>query len=311
MHLSRRFLSFFGMAALSLVLFSCAGTNSRVAFLAAERPRDEQFRTELKNEPSTLNISIEASAAELGDILNRVTPKELYKGSTRTRGLTADILRNGPIVVSAADNYVYLTVPITISLSYGMFETPAISSKLKFRLNARVTPDWKICADVSYMGLSDLFAEEVGIGPLSIKPRGTVEGITQPLQQTLSDLVSRKLNEKFPLREQVARVWGASQKPILLDRNYSAWLRVTPREVQMYPLYARDNRVKLSVGLKSLADLVVGPEPPARAPVPLPGLGQASGTDRTFRIALNTDLYYRDVLNIASPLLLNRELGSD
>jgi len=192
-----------------------------------------------------------------------------------------------------------------------MFETPAISSKLKFRLNARVTPDWKICADVSYMGLSDLFAEEVGIGPLSIKPRGTVEGITQPLQQTLSDLVSRKLNEKFPLREQVARVWGASQKPILLDRNYSAWLRVTPREVQMYPLYARDNRVKLSVGLKSLADLVVGPEPPARAPVPLPGLGQASGTDRTFRIALNTDLYYRDVLNIASPLLLNRELGSD
>jgi len=138
-----------------------------------------------------------------------------------------------------------------------------------------------------------------------------VEEITQPLQRTLSDLINRKLNGKFPLESRVAGIWNDVQKPILLDRNYNAWLVVTPREVLLYPLYARNNRVKLSVGLKSFAELVMGPEPPARAPVPLPGLKPANGADRTFRVALNTDLYYRDILNIASPLLLNKELGNN
>jgi len=300
-----------GMAMLALTLISCAGVRSNVIPLNAERPKDAAFRIVLNKEMSTLNIDVEASAGELGDTLSRIMARELYRGSTRTRGLTADILRNGPVAVSAVDNYLYLTIPISMSLSYGGFETPAIATKLKFRLNPRVTPDWKINVDAYYAGLGDLLAEEVGIGPLSIKPRGIVEEITQPLQRTLSDLINRKLNGKFPLESRVAGIWNDVQKPILLDRNYNAWLVVTPREVLLYPLYARNNRVKLSVGLKSFAELVMGPEPPARAPVPLPGLKPANGADRTFRVALNTDLYYRDILNIASPLLLNKELGSN
>ncbi len=311
MHLSRKILSLLGTAALALTLFSCAGTNPRIASLAAERPRDEAFRTELKKEVSTLNIGIEASTSELSENLNRIVPRELYRGSTRTRGLTADILRNGPIDVSASDNYIYLTLPVSMSLGYGSFETPPVATRLKFRLNARVTPDWKINADVHYMGLSDLMAEEVGIGPFSIKPRSIVDGITQPLQQTLSSLINRKLNEKFPLRVQVAEVWNAARKPFLLDKNYNAWLKLSPREVMIYPLYAWNNQIRLSLGLKSYADLVVGPEPPAQEARPLPMLTQATGADRTFRVALNTDLFYRDIVNIATPLLLNKELGSD
>lgn len=296
---------------LALILFSCGSVDAGAEPVTAERPVEEAFRSELKKELSTLNVAIGASASELAVTLNRVVAKELYKGSTRTKGLTADVLRNGPIVVSAADNYLYLTIPISMSLSYGIFETPALATKLKFKLNAKVTPDWKVIAEVYYTGLSDPLADEVGIGPISIKPRSIVEGITQPVQRTLSELIGRKLGEKFPLKVQVAKVWNAAQKPILLDKKYNAWLRITPREVLLYPLYAHNNEVKLSVGLKSFAEVVVGPEPPARTIVPLPDLKLVSGTDRTFRVALNTDLFYKDILNIASPLLLNKEFGSD
>jgi hypothetical protein len=300
-----------GALTLCLTLAACAGVNSGVKPLTAERPKDEAFRTELKRELSSLNITVEASAGELADMLNRVTPRELYKGSTKTKGLTADILRNGPIVVSAADNFIYLTIPISLSLSYSMFETPAITTKLRFKLRPSVTPDWKVNAEVYYMGLSDLLAEEVGIGPLSIRPRSIVEGVTQPVQRTLTDLVARRLNEKFPLRAEVAKVWNSAQQPVLLDKNYSAWLRITPRELLLYPFYAQNNQVRLSVGLTSFAELVVGPQPAARPPVPLPSLKLVNGADRTFRVALNTDLFYKDLLAIATPLLLNKELGSD
>ncbi|MRR07408.1 MAG: DUF4403 family protein, partial [Deltaproteobacteria bacterium] len=277
----------------------------------AESPRGETFRTTLKKEMSNLNVSIEASSDELSKTLNQTLRKELYKGSTKTRGLTADIVRNGPIAVSAADNYLYFTLPVTMSLSYGMFETPAIPLKLKFRANPRITPDWKLKTEIYYLGLSDLLAEDVGIGPLSIKPRSIMEGITQPLQQGLSETIGKKIQDKFPLKNQITKVWNAAQKPISANRKYNAWLKVTPREVMMSPLRTRNNRITLSVGIKSFAEMVVGPEPAAQPLVPLPNLKLVNTFDKSFRIALNTDLFYRDLLTIASPLLLDKEFTSD
>jgi hypothetical protein len=292
--------------ALTLPAFSGASQS-----LTAERPRDEVFRTALKKEISTLNVPIEVTSEEVGKVLNQSIRRELYKGSTRTRGVTADILRNGPIVVSAADNYIYFTLPVTMSLSYGMFETPATPLKLKFRANPRITPDWKLNAEICYMGLSDLLAEETGIGPISMKPRSIMEGITQPLQHLLSDLINRKINEKFPLKSQVAKVWNAAQKPVSVDKSRNAWLKLTPREVMLSPLNTRDNRIRLNVGINAFSEMVVGPEPPAALPVPLPNLKLVNTFGRNFRIALNADLFFADMLRIASPLLLDKEFSSD
>lgn len=278
---------------------------------AAVTPGDEAFRTALKKEISTLNVPIEVTSGEVATLLNQAIRRELYKGSTKTRGVTADILRNGPITVSAADNYIYFTLPVTMSLSCGMFETAAIPLKLKFRAVPRVSADWKLNTEIHYMGLSDLLAEETGIGPLSIRPRKIVEEITRPLQQVLSDLINRKINEKFPLKSQVAKAWNAAQKPVSVDKGRNAWLKLTPRDVLLSPLQTRDNRIRLSVGINSFAELEVGPEPAAPAPVPLPNLKLVNTLDRSFRISLNADLPYRDILKIAAPLLLNRSFDSD
>ena len=304
----KRMLSPFVPVSLALTLAACSGVRPS---LTAEQPKEEVFRTELKKETSTLHVPVEASSAELARTLNQMIGKEIFRGSTRYSGLTADILRNGPMAVSAADNYLYLTVPISMTLKYGMFETPALSFQLKFKLNATVTPDWKLNAELYYMGLSDLLAEELRIGPLSIKPRSIVEGITQPVQKALSDVISRQINDRYPLKTQVARVWNAAQKPVLLDKNYNAWLRLTPRAVMLYPLSAQNNRVRLSVGINAYAELVVGPEPAHLPPVPLPNLKTSNSFDRNFRIALNADLYYKDILSIASPLLLNKAFDAD
>ena len=288
-------------------LCSCAG----VTHLTAERPRDEAFRTVLKREASTLNIPIEASTDDIARLLNQTIRKDLYKGSTKTRGLTADVVRNGPIVVTAADNFLYVTLPVSMSLSYGMLETPAVSLSMRFKATAGVSPDWRLHSEIYYLGLSDLLAEDVGVGPFSLKPRLIVEGFTQPVQRLVSDLLTQKINDLFPLKKQVARVWDTARKPVLLDRNYSAWLKLTPREVMMYPLTAQKNRVRLSVGISAFAELVVGPEPAAQPPVPLPDLKLVNTFDKTFRITLNADLYYRDLLAIAAPLLLNKRFDAD
>jgi hypothetical protein len=277
----------------------------------AEKPKVESFRTALNKETSTINIPIEMSTAELAKILNVSVPKELYKGSTKTKGISADILRSGSIVISAADNFIYITLPVTMSLSYGMFETQPLSMKLKFRVTASVTPDWRINTDIFYLGVSDLLAENVGVGPISFNPRSIVDGITQPVQKAVSGLIAQKINEQLPLKTQVAKVWERAQTPILLDKTYKTWLKLTPQEVMLFPLNAQNNRVKLSLGISTFAEVVVGPEPAAQARRPLPNLKLVNTFDKTFRIALNADIFYKDLRDIAVPLLLNKKFDSD
>ena len=191
----------------TLMLCSCAG----VTPLTAERPRDEAFRTVLRKEASTLNIPLEASTDDIARVLNQTVRKQLYKGSTTTSGVAVDVVRNGQIAVSASDNFLYVTLPIAMSLSYGMFETQTIPLRLKFKATAGITADWRVHTEIYYLGLSDLLADDVGIGPLSFKPRSIVEGITQPVQRMLSDLLAQKINDLFPLKIQVASVWSRAQ----------------------------------------------------------------------------------------------------
>jgi hypothetical protein len=127
----------------------------------------------------------------------------------------------------------------------------------------------------------------------------------------LSDLVAEKTNKLLPLKTQVAKVWNTAQTPILLDKKYKTWLKLTPREVMLYPLYAQNNRVKLSIGVSTFAEVVVGPEPVAQPMRPLPDLKLVNTFDKTFRIALNADVFYRDLRAIAAPLLLDKQFDSD
>jgi Domain of unknown function (DUF4403) len=299
-------LSLLAASLLATTICSCASKP-----LVAERPLEEAFRMELKREVSTLNVPIETSTYDLARVLNRTLRSELYKGSTRTSGLTADVLRNGDISISAADNYLYITVPITMSLSYRMFETPSVPLKLKFRVYAGVSSDWRVRTEVHYLGLSDLMAEEVGIGFVKFKPRKIVDDVTLPLQQMLSAQITQNINDLFPLKAQIANVWNTAHKPVLLDKNYNAWLKLTPSEVLHYPMYAHNNSVKLSVGISTFAELVVGPEPASQSPSALPDLKLVNTFDKTFRVALKTDLFYRDLRSIASTLLLNKPFEND
>lgn len=299
------------LTALTLLVAPLLSARAGDKPLTAEKPAVESFRTALNKETSTLNIPIEMSTAELAKILNISVRKELYKGSTKTKGMSADVLRNGPIVITAADNFLYITMPVTMSLSYSMFETQPVSMKLKFRATASVTPDWLLHTDIFYLGVSELLAEDIGVGPLSFKPRSIIDSITQPVQKLLSDLVAQKINEQLPLKTQVAKVWDTAQTPILLDKTYKTWLKLTPRDVMLFPLYAQNNRVKLSLGISTFAEITVGPEPVAQVKRPLPNLKLVNTFDKTFRIALNADIFFKDLRAVAAPQLLNKQFDSD
>jgi hypothetical protein len=290
-------------------LAACSTVNSGTARISAQPPKEEALRIDQKKDPSCLVVSLEVSARELSDALNRSVPRELYRGTADSGGASSHVLRNGAIRITAADNYLRVAVPIALSFQYGILETPRLPTTLKFRISPKLSADWRLDPDLRFDGFGEQLPQEVKIGPVSLAPRSTAERLAQPVQQKLSSLIAGKLNEKFPLRREVSNLWERFQKPIRLDQRYNAWLVLTPQDLSLFPLYAQKDELKLTLGLTTLADVVVGPEPQVRQPQPLPRLKLGTVSDRKFRLSLNSELFYDDLLKIASPLLLNREIG--
>ncbi|MFA5353355.1 MAG: DUF4403 family protein, partial [Thermodesulfovibrionales bacterium] len=239
--------------------------------------------------PSSINLSVETSAADLAAIVNRSLPKELYKGQGGL-GTSVTVLRTGPAAVTATDNYVYLALPVKLTFSYALYESYPLRAELRFKAKVNVTPDWRLRTELYYTGLSDNLADRFSLGPLSLKPKNMVENITQPVQKLLAPIIDSKINDAVQLRAKVAPIWQNAFAPTLVSKEFSAWLKLTPERIVMSPLLTAGNQIRLSLGVITGAEITVGSKPAAAPVKALPPVQQFPAFDKSFHIRLGTDI---------------------
>jgi len=260
--------------------------------------------------PSSINLSVETTAADLAAIVNRSLPKDLYKGQGGL-GTTVTVLRTGAVIVSAADNFVYFTLPVQLTFGYAFYESYPLRTGLKFKARVSVTPDWRLKTELYYTGLSDNLAESFNLGPLSLKPKTMVENVMQPVQRMLAPIIDAKVNESIQLRTKVAPIWQNAFTPLLVSKEFSTWLKLTPEKIVMSPLITANNRIQLSVGVITGTAITVGPKPVAAPVKPLPPVQQLPSFDKRFHVQLATDIFLADLVKALNPVLIDKTFGDD
>jgi hypothetical protein len=259
---------------------------------------------------SSINLSVEAPAADLSAIVNQSLPKDLYKGQAGL-GTAVTVQRTGPVVITASDNFIYLTLPVQLVFSYGFYESYPLRAGLRFKARVNVTPDWRLKTELYYTGLSDNLADTLKLGPLSLKPKNVVEGITQPVQRLLAPIIDNKVNDAVQLRAKVAPLWQNAFTPTMVSKEFSTWLKLTPEKIVMSPLLATNNQISLSIGVITGAAITVGPKPAATPARPLPPVQQLPAFDKNFNIQLATDIFFEDLVTALNPVLLDKTFGED
>ena len=260
--------------------------------------------------PSSISVRIEASAADLATIINQSLPKELYKGQGGL-GTSVTVVRTGPVLVSASDNYVFFTVPVQLTFKYALYESYPLRAGLRFKAKVNVASDWRLKTELYYTGLSDNLADTFKVGPLSLQPKSMVENVTQPVQRALAPIIDNKVNDSLQLKGKVNRLWQNAFTPTLVNKDFSAWLRLTPQSVVMTPLLAANNQIQFSIGVITGAEITVGPKPAAAPVKALPPVQLFPAFDKSFRIQLATDVIFADLVNALNPVLLDKTFGDD
>jgi hypothetical protein len=260
--------------------------------------------------PSSINLNVETSAADLAAIINRALPKELYKGQGGL-GTSVTVLRTGPVAVSATGNFVYLTLPVQLTFGYALYESYPLRAGLRFKARASVTPDWRLKTELYYTGLSDNLADTFSLGPLSLNPKTMVDNISQPVQRMLAPIVDARVNDAIQLRAKIAPLWQHAFSPMQVSKEFSAWLQLTPEKIVMSSLLAANNHIQLSVGVITGAAITVGPKPAAATVKALPPVQQLPAFDKRFHIQFVTDIFFADLVTALNPVLLGKTFGND
>jgi hypothetical protein len=259
---------------------------------------------------SVINLSVDTTAADLNRIVNKSLQKELYKGNGGL-GTSVEVLRTGPVLITAANDFVYMTLPVQVSFGYGMFTSVPLRTELRFKAKITPTVDWRLNTELYFTGISDGLADTLKLGPISLKPRSMVDGITQPVQKLLAPIINTKINEAVKLREKIVPLWQSAFTPVQVDKNFSAWLKLVPERIVLSQLQAANNKLHLSVGLVTSAEITLGPQPTAVPARPLPAAQLVSTVDNRFHIRLGTDIYFEDLVTALNPMLLDKTFGDD
>lgn len=260
--------------------------------------------------PSSINLTVETSATNLSAIINQSLPTELYK-SRGGVGTGVKLSRIAPVSVTASDNYIHLNIPVQLVLFSGFYESPALRADLRFKTRVDVTPDWRLKTEVYYTGLSDNVPQTMKIGPISMNPRSILESITLPVQRIIAPVIDSKINDAVQLKNKVSPLWQNAFNPILLNKEFSIWLKLTPDKILMTPLSASSNNISLSIGIITGAEVTVGRKPSSSDPKSLPAVQQISSFDKSFHIQVPTNIFFSDLVTALNPVLLDKTFGDD
>lgn len=237
---------------------------------------------------SSIRVPIAVDIRLIEDIAEAKLPRDLSRrqGVDAGGGAMADIVvrRTGRLTAEARDGKIHLQVPVAAHIvanapTHGLFglmargKRQAIETRAAFTIHAEiglgVDAQWNLATTTA----ATLVWEEdpvVPIGPLNVK-LSTLAGdsIGQQFAGVVQTLDER-LREQIPTRSLVSRAWTAAFRSLPIGERGDLWLSLQPTGAFIGDIRARDGMVALEAGIRGVFRVVVGAQPGAIAPTPLP-----------------------------------------
>ena len=76
-------------------------------------------------------------------------------------------------------------------------------------------------------------------------------------------------------------------------------------------MVAANNRLSVSIGLVTAAEIVIGPKPAPVPPGPLPQIQLLGTFDNQFHIQLAVNIFFTDLVTALNPILIDKTFGDD
>ena len=284
----------------------------------------DPLQTVVQQQLSAINIPVEVPLAEIQKALNAQLQGLLYEDNSlednNKDNVMIKVWKREDVRLEAGGNLIGIRVPIRVwaKVRYGFdrfgiriydVRETDFEMDVKFVSQIAVTPEWQVQTKTSPAGFDWVRKPFVKFGPIEIPVAPTVGRIIDGQQESLAARLDDQVRNELPIRKYVDQAWTLMQTPVQVSEAYQTWLKVTPTEVLITPLVAREGKVRALVGIKGYTETIIGrkPEPGSTA---LPPLQVTDSIPDEFSVGISGEISHAYATQLVSKQFVNQKFGS-
>jgi hypothetical protein len=215
-------------------------------------------------------------------------------------------------------NKLSCTLPLKIWAQTGFKKTVlGITAQQYYQANGAITVklttyfqlsnDWKLTTYTSLDSYTWTEKPTINVAGFAMPVTTIADIVINSMKKTINNSINEAVAENLNIKSIMEETWKKAQEPILIDKNYDAWLKITPEKIYSTAISNSGNNLNLNMGMDAVIEANVGKKPvsPKKLP-PLPNYQQVSQIKPNFNIRLSVDMDMKKIKEIAQKEILGK-----
>ncbi len=305
------------ISALSVLLFSSCKTR-----LNTTKPAESYLPLRVDNKVSTMAVTVDLDIPELEKTVNKNLKGILYEDSKfEDDNLMMKVTKTNDFKFSVKENTITCDLPVSVWVRTGYKKDLLITTAEGYYeatgdLIANVSIDFSVGKDWSIQ-TKTMINKHTWTKTPTIKtaianiPVTTLANIAvRALKPKMTAAVDKAIAEDTKLRETMTQTWKDLQDPILVDKDYDLWLKITPQSIFSTPIAGTGNNLLLNLGLMGMVETNMGSRYFAPSiPSDLPEYKVVKSIKPDFSLHSNITVSYHKMEEIAKGIVVGQEFS--
>jgi hypothetical protein len=297
--------SFFKLAAVvasSVLVYGCSSTSK------IPRPTEGYGTFNYTPTSSVVNVPIALSEKVLNAKINAEINGLLYQDNNMADdNMMVKVWKVQPIQVSLNGMAVDYRIPLKVWLKGGVTKLGITVAKevelqiaLKYHTAFSIGQDWSVSSKTNSTGFEWITNPEIGLAGFKIPIKAVADKIVNGMQSKVCSEIDGQIKSQFNVKSMIGTAWQQIQQPVLINKDYNVWLKLTPSEISATPFATKNGIISSTIGVKSTTEVLMSPKAPTYTPIlKFPNFKVVQKPDGSFTFNLWTDLPYAEAEKMA------------
>lgn len=297
----------FFLIGISLIINSC----STFKTLAPPKKTEEPV---ILLKPSFISLPVELDGKDLEKKINKELKGLLYDDSSFDGdNMKVKAWKKEDFTISVLGNELYYRLPLKLSIIYRKFiELSEVIADItiKFKTQFSINSDWTLNTKTIPLGFDWINAPTISVAGFDISLKPVADLILAANKEYVGKKVDEAIKSYLQLKPYAMEAWATIHKPIAINDTPKVWLKIAPQELSIVQITGKNNKINLSLSIKSINEIVLSEEPPTYAENIFPNLKIVNKLDPDFTVNLNIDVPFEKIYEIAKKELLGKSFES-
>lgn len=269
---------------------------------------------------SSLNIPMRIPLVELNKIINNNTKDLLYEDNSYLDNDNDQFkikvwkTRNIRLVAGTTQNFL-VEVPLKIWAEKGIgtlgvyhYQSTSFETVMYFNTDIILTKNWGIATKTKANGYKWVQKPVLDFGSVKIPITPLVEKSLKKEQEKICSTIDMQMGKELNFQKNILEAWNSFQQPMLINKEYNTWLKVSPQKINLSPLKFYKDEIQTTIGINLISETFVGEKPSENPAIKtLSPLELADIPNKKFQLMTTAQIPITEANAIAEKQFLNKE----